>query len=104
MGSNAAQEKQEGNKRMIYHISFPYRDVTTDHWTSQLEQRLMLVEMGAKIIAWKSGRLTPANWNGYNENNPSPGVDLNWHFWEIEAEPECMMMLALKVGAEIVKQ
>jgi hypothetical protein len=76
---------------------YPYWLVTTeygddeDHWQSQNRQWLRAWDLGKMSVDWDHGQTTPAHWNGYGPNNPSPGRNINRHFWRVYDEQQAML-------------
>ncbi len=86
---------------MRYKITVPYRNLSQDHWESQTEQGRVLYDLGCRNISWCSARICPKGWTGYTDENPSPGVDIKEHVWEVEATPDVLLCLMLKFGITI---
>jgi hypothetical protein len=67
------------------------------------EQRLQLLSClgpeSYKTLKWNNGSTCPANWNGYTNDNPSPGRDLHHNVWTVECDEEELLMIVLKTGA-----
>jgi hypothetical protein len=57
-------------------------------------------ELGGKSIKWSNGKTTPGNWLGYSDANPSPGVNLSFHFFYVETKEEAMIIALM--GGRIV--
>lgn len=89
------------------YISIPY-EPSSGHdgframFKSRNEQHLLLAQIGATGIKWNNESTTPANWNGYTPENPSPGVAVGRHVWYIDQNDEVLTMLYLK-GARLCK-
>lgn len=86
-------------------VGTDYNRNVEDHWQSQSRLISLGYSLGIlyrKDYTWANGSSTPKNWNGYNEQNPSPGYDIDRHYWRFYDEDQAMVFY-LACGSSIKK-
>lgn len=80
---------------MKYTVTIPY-PAAGDYFTTRTEQQTAMRLSGMSSVKWTNSKSTPSNWIGYNEQDPSPGIDLCYHAYEVECSLDLLALLALR--------
>jgi hypothetical protein len=82
-----------------------YDRQTEDHWKSQSRLISIGYNLGIRYSTdykWDHGSSTPKGWNGYTVDNPSPGYDIDRHYWRFFDEDQAFTFY-LACGSSIRK-
>jgi hypothetical protein len=82
-------------------IAADYSD-NEDFFRARDRQQARAIYLGVYDMEWNHGQTKPADWNGYNSENPSPGHGINQHFWRLYDENDAMTFY-LACGSSIRK-
>lgn len=87
-------------------INIPYDASMETHNQSQDRMLRQAFECNIRFMKWYGSTSTPKNWIGYNNNNPSPGVNINIHEWTIPGavNDEDLLCFILKTNGKIISK
>lgn len=80
---------------MPIRMQVPYDRTVIDFFEVRTQTYNSFYGLGGKNLKWLSGRSTPKNWLGYNETNPSPGYDIDRHYYEVLDEHDALILKLL---------